>query len=63
MNRFTEPMPNRMYKSRLFEMIFSDKTELLKLYNAMNGSDYTNPHIIQIFPCGIYSMFQISIRL
>ncbi len=37
------PVPNRTYKSRIFEMIFSDKKELLKLYNAINGTNYTNP--------------------
>ncbi len=37
------PAPNRTYKSRMFEMIFSDRRELLKLYNAINGTDYTNP--------------------
>lgn len=26
-----------------FEMIFSNKKELLELYNAINGTDYTNP--------------------
>lgn len=33
---------NRIYKSRLFEMIFSDKKELLLLYNAVNGTNYTD---------------------
>lgn len=28
------------YKDRLFRMIFNDREKLLKLYNAMNGSDY-----------------------
>ena len=37
------PAPGRTYKSRMFEMIFSDKKELLELYNAINGTDYTNP--------------------
>ena len=37
------PVPNRTYKSRMFEMIFSDKKELLELYNAINGTNYTNP--------------------
>ena len=31
---------NRIYKSRLFEMIFSSKRELLELYNAVNGTSY-----------------------
>lgn len=37
------PAPSRTYKSRMFEMIFSDKKELLELYNAINGTNYTNP--------------------
>jgi len=37
------PVPNRTYKSRMFEMIFSDKKKLLELYNAINGTNYTNP--------------------
>lgn len=40
--------PNRMYKDRLFRMIFSDKKELLSLYNAMNGTRYTDPEALQI---------------
>lgn len=40
--------PQRMYKDRIFRMIFSDKKELLSLYNAMNGTDYTNPEDLQI---------------
>ncbi len=39
----TDLVPNRTYKSRIFEMIFSDKKKLLELYNAINGTDYTNP--------------------
>lgn len=34
---------NRMYKARLFEMVFSDKKELLGLYNAVNGTHYKDP--------------------
>ncbi len=34
----TQPKSNRLYKSRLFELIFRDKKELLQLYNAMNGT-------------------------
>lgn len=40
--------PNRLYKSRLFEMLFSDRTELLKLYNAMNETNYDNPELLEI---------------
>lgn len=40
--------PNRTYKARLFEMVFREKKELLELYNAMNGTDYKNPELLQI---------------
>lgn len=38
----------RTYKSRIFEMIFSDKRELLGLYNAVNGTSYENPELLEI---------------
>lgn len=34
---------NRKYKDRLFRFIFSDKENLLQLYNAINDSHYSNP--------------------
>lgn len=39
---------NRTQKSRLFEMIFSDKKQLLSLYNAVNGTDYDNPELLEV---------------
>ena len=39
---------NRTYKSRIFEMIFSDKKELLALYNAVNETEYTDPDQLEI---------------
>ncbi|MCD7836842.1 MAG: hypothetical protein LUG83_09405 [Lachnospiraceae bacterium] len=38
----------RNYKDSVFRMIFSDKKELLALYNALNGSHYTDPEILTI---------------
>lgn len=35
--------PVRIYKDRVFRMIFKEKDKLLELYNAMNGTDYKNP--------------------
>ena len=32
----------RNHKDRLFRMIFREKKELLSLYNAVNGTSYTN---------------------
>ena len=39
---------NRVYKSRIFEMIYSDKKALLELYNAVNGTTYTDPELLEI---------------
>ena len=33
----------RTYKNGLFLMIFGNKQALLSLYNAVRGSNYTNP--------------------
>ncbi len=39
---------NRKYKDRLFRFLFQDKRDLLELYNAVNGSDYTDPEELDI---------------
>lgn len=49
-NKNTEqviPAPNSHYKDRLFTMIFHEKKEMLELYNAVNGTSYTNPDDLQ----------------
>ena len=38
----------RNYKDRLFRMIFREKKELLSLYNAVNGTSYTNAEDLEI---------------
>lgn len=45
----TDVLPaNRIYKSRIFAMLFSDRNELLKLYNAINGTSYDDPQLLQV---------------
>ncbi len=39
---------NQKYKDRIFRMIFHKKKDLLSLYNAVNGTDYTNPDNLEI---------------
>ncbi len=39
---------NRKYKDRLFRFLFQDKKDLLELYNAVNGSSYTDPTALEI---------------
>ena len=41
-------VPNRTYKARIFEMVFSDKKELLALYNAINKTHYNDPELLEI---------------
>ena len=42
------PVPNRNYKSSIFTMLFSDKRELLGLYNAVSGKDYKDPGLLEV---------------
>lgn len=44
----TQTPVNRSFKARIFEMIFSNKEELLSLYNAVNGTDYKNSDELEI---------------
>jgi len=39
---------NRELKDRVFQLLFSEKEELLVLYNAINGTNYQNPEEMQI---------------
>ena len=39
---------NRKYKDTVFRMLFSDKVNLLSLYNAVNGSNYKDPDQLEI---------------
>ena len=47
MNNVSLPV-NRIYKDRLYKMIFNNKSELLKLYNAINGTHYNYPAMLTI---------------
>ena len=40
--------PNRLYKSRLFVMIFEERKNLLELYNAVSGKNYKDPELLEI---------------
>ena len=39
---------DRKYKDRVFRAVFKEKKDLLELYNALRGSDYTNPEDLEI---------------
>ena len=42
------PNANRNYKDTVFRMLFSDRKNLLSLYNAVNQRDYKNPEDLEI---------------
>ncbi len=42
------PLVNRNYKDTVFRMLFSDKKNLLSLYNAVNQKHYTDPEDLEI---------------
>lgn len=39
---------NRNYKDSVFRMLFRDRSALLSLYNALNGSDYQDPDELEV---------------
>lgn len=40
--------PRKKYRDFLFQRVFQDKNDLLELYNALNGTHYTNPNDLEI---------------
>ena len=46
--KVTEVSVNNTYKASVFEMIFSDRKELLSLYNAVNGTCYADPEMLTV---------------
>ena len=42
------PAANRNYKDTVFRMLFSDRANLLSLYNAVNQCNYRNPEELEI---------------
>ena len=49
MNQNTQTQPiNRLYKSKIFAMLYSSKKELLELYNAVSGRHYEDPKLLEI---------------
>ena len=50
------PTANRNYKDTVFRKLFSDKENLLSLYNAINGTAYEDPEALEIVTLenGIY---------
>ena len=39
---------NKKYRDTVFRMLFNKKEHLLELYNALNGTSYTNPNDLTI---------------
>ena len=43
-----QPVANRKFKDTIFRMLFSDRKNLLSLYNAINMRDYENPEELKL---------------
>ena len=39
---------SRHYKDSVFKMLFSDRKNLLELYNAINGTAYDDPGMLEV---------------
>ena len=48
MSQKKQPTANRNYKDTVFRMLFSDRKNLLSLYNAISGAHYDNPEMLEI---------------
>ena len=53
-------MGNREYKSDVFSMLLENRKNALDLYNAMNGSNYTDPDMVEI--CVLDRGVSLSVR-
>jgi hypothetical protein len=51
---------NREYKSDVFSMLMEDKVNAMQVYNAVNGSDYDDPELVEI--CNLDRGVSLSIR-
>ncbi len=51
---------NREYKSDVFSMLMEEKENALSLYNAINGSNYTDPGMVEI--CMLEKGVSLSVR-
>lgn len=51
---------NREYKSDVFSMLMEDKRNALELYNAVNGSDYENPEMVEL--CRLDNGISLTVR-
>ena len=47
-NERRKPIANRKYKDTVLRMLFTDRKNLLSLYNAVNGSSYEDPDALEI---------------
>ena len=51
---------NREYKSDVFSMLMNNKNNALEVYNAVNGSNYTDSSMVEI--CTLDKGISLSVR-
>ena len=52
---------NREYKSDVFSMLLMEKSRALEIYNAINGTSYNDPELVEIIPLENKG-FSLSVR-
>ena len=52
---------NREYKSDVFSMLLMEKSRALEIYNAINGTSYDDPELVEIVPLENKG-FSLSVR-
>ena len=52
---------NREYKSDVFSMLLMEKSRALEIYNAINGTSYDDPELVEIIPLENKG-FSLSVR-
>ena len=52
---------NREYKSDVFSMLLMEKARALEIYNAINGTSYEDPELVEIIPLENKG-FSLSVR-
>ena len=55
-----EKMANREYKSDVFSMLMEDAENALQVYNAVNGSDYTDASMVEM--CTLDKGVSLTVR-
>ena len=52
-------MANKEYKSDVFSMLLQDKKRAMEIYNAINGTDYDDPELVEMTTLDDKKLFRL----